>query len=107
MSDDLTWQVGRCADALEKLCALLERGGGPVQESPDPDNPFSMAGEETIRRLHEVGRAAYGEQWAGIGPQLVQAATHGRTDRSGELTYNEAMRLIAQLQGQAPPAYAT
>ena len=59
-----------------------------------------MAGELQLQRLHKGGRAVYGNAWQATGPQLVFAYSDGRTDRSPELSHDEAERMIADLTAQ-------
>ncbi len=71
-------------------------------EPPDPANPFEMIDAVQLRRLHELGRAVYGDAWVATGPQLVLAASDGRTDRSADLSDAEGRRMIADLTAQQP-----
>lgn len=77
--------------------------GGPdaTSEAPDPGNPFAMADELQLQRLHEAGRAVYGAGWEATGPAMVIAYSDGRTERSRELSDAEIRTLIADLHEQA------
>ena len=114
MSEGIEHQLERIADGLERLIGFLEAGGGfrrvltikagetlpDAAAAPDLGNPFEMAGELQLQRLHKGGRAVYGNAWQATGPQLVFAYSDGRTDRSPELSHDEAERMIADLTAQ-------
>ena len=70
----------------------------PQAEAPDPDNPFSTVDAATLRRLHALGRSVHGEQWREIGPQRVTEHSDGRAERSDQISHDEAIRLINELQ---------
>ena len=81
----------------------------PRAEAPDADDPFSQVEQETLTRLHEIGRKAHGEeQWRRVGPQRVIAHSEGRATSSADLSHAEAIRLINELTGAVSksPAYA-
>lgn len=72
-------------------------GSGP-RPGPDPSNPFTEIGEHTLRDLHNAGRQAFGADWPDVGPQLVADVTGGRTRASRQLTHDEGLELLAQLE---------
>lgn len=81
----------------------------PQASPPDDDNPFSTLAAPTLRRLHALGRAVHGEAWREIGPERVTAHSDGRAERSDQLSHDEAIRLINELQaaiGKDTPEYA-
>ena len=86
------------ADALD---AAEEREREPAAEPPEPDNPFTVVDEPTLRRLHQLGRQAHGEDgWRQTGPERIQAHSDGRTSSSAQLSHPEAVRLINELTAQ-------
>ena len=68
----------------------------------DDDQPAS---EETLRELHQRGRANHGEEWRTSGPDMILAHTDGRTRVSAEMTAGEVERtaLDARRDARVPP----
>ena len=81
----------------------------PQAEAPDDADPFSQVEQDTLTRLHEIGRKAHGEeQWRKIGPERILAHSDGRATSSDQLSHQEAIRLINELLSAAikSPAYS-
>ena len=70
----------------------------PQAAALDPNNPFSTVDVATLRRLHALGRAVHNDDWREIGPERVTAHSDGRAERSDQLSHDEAIRLINELQ---------
>ena len=77
-----------------------EAAAKPQPQAPDDENPFTTLSQGTLRRLHALGRAVHGEQWREIGPERVTAHSDGRAERSDQLSHDEAIRLINELQAE-------
>ena len=93
----------RTTEQAQKAAAV------PQAEAPDADDPFSQVEQDTLTRLHEIGRKAHGEeQWRRVGPQRVIAHSEGRATSSADLSHGEAIRLINELTAAVSksPAYA-
>lgn len=79
------------------------------------DNPFADAPpdipqrgqpvtENTLKRLHALGKEAYGDAWATKRPELVTAASQGAVTSSKDLTENEARKLIRGMEAKIAQA---
>lgn len=56
--------------------------------------------ENTLKRLHALGKEAYGAQWDSKRPELVTAASQGAVTSSKDLTENEARKLIRGMEAK-------
>jgi len=98
----------------ETLKAWLSDGVPATQESkpqPHPQKPIPQASETIsplqLRRLHSLGKEAYGEGWDEKRAELVKSVSRGATLSSKELTPKEAATLIEGLEKKAIEKRAT
>lgn len=64
------------------------------------ESPRGDVSAKTLRRLHALGHAVYGDEWDAKRPVLVQHVTKGAADSASALNEDEAKRLCAGLEAK-------
>ena len=104
--------------------AELEASGRQEDEPPPPDTPPpgnqqpstppparggspastpSAASEQQLKRIHQLGRARYGELWPQVGPEEIAVHTNGQKRSSRDLTAAEASGILTSLADSEIP----
>lgn len=70
-----------------------------VEHAPIIDGPPAIT-DGQLKRLHALGKDLYGDDWKVRRAELVHAVSRGAAESSGELTTNEAKKLIDGMEAK-------